>query len=53
MVITEDPTKLEQRTHGPYLINQVFTNGIVELQLNAANATIVNIWKLVLIQNRR
>ena len=53
MVITEDPTKLEQRTHGPYLINQVFTKGTVELQLNAANAIIVNIRKLVPIRNRR
>ena len=47
MVLTEDPTKLEQRTHGPYLINKAFTNGTVELQLNATNATIVNIRKLV------
>ena len=31
MAVTEDPTKLEPRTHGPYLINRVFTNGTVEL----------------------
>ena len=47
MVLTEDPTKLQQRTHGPYIINKAFTNGTVELQLNATNATIVNIRKLV------
>ena len=52
MVITEDPTKLEQRTHGPYLINRVFTNGTVELQLDAANATTVNIRKLVPVRNQ-
>ena len=52
MVLTEDPTKLEQRTHGPYSINRVFTNGSVELQLNATNATIVNIRKLVPIRQR-
>ena len=52
MVVTEDPTKLQQRTHGPYLINQVFTNGTVELQLNATNATIVNIRKLVPMRNQ-
>ena len=51
MVVTEDPIKLEERTHGPYLINRVFTNGAVELQLNAANATTVNIRKLVPIRN--
>ena len=52
MVMTEDPTKLEQRTHGPYLINRVFTNGTVELRLNAATTTMVNIQKLVLIRNQ-
>ena len=43
MVVTEDPTKLEQRTHGPYLINQIFTNGTVDLQLSAGNPSTVNI----------
>ena len=30
VVATEDP-KPEQMTHGPYLINRIFTNGTVEL----------------------
>ena len=53
MVVTEDPTKLQQRTHGPYLIQRIFTNGTVELQLNADNSTTVNIRKLVPIRNQR
>jgi hypothetical protein len=47
MVVIDDLTKLEQRTHGPYLINQIFTNGTVEIQLTAENATVIHIQKLV------
>ena len=51
-VRAEDPTKLGEMVRDPYLINHIFTNGTVELQLNAENSTTVIIRILIPIRNQ-
>ena len=41
-----NPDKLDCRTHGPYPIVRVFTNGKVYVQLAPHIQETVNIWKL-------
>ena len=46
MVKTYDPTKLQERFHGPYNIVRVYTNGTVRLQRNPTTTEVFNIRKL-------
>jgi transposase InsO family protein len=45
-MVEYDPTKLDGRTHGPYTIVRVFTNGTVRIQRSAHVQETVNIRKL-------
>ena len=45
VMVEYDPTKLQARTHGPYRIVRVFTNGTVRLQIDDNVQETVNIRK--------
>ena len=45
-MITEDPSKLGPRKHGPYPIVKVFTNGTVRILRTESTEETVNIRKL-------
>ena len=46
MMVEYDPTKLQAKTHGPYQIARVFTNGTVSIRLSPAVQETVNIRKI-------
>ena len=46
MMVEYDPTKLDAKTHGPYRIVRVFTNGTVKIQKSAHVQETMNIRKI-------
>mmetsp|Transcript_27581 Transcript_27581/g.40549 ORF Transcript_27581/g.40549 Transcript_27581/m.40549 type:complete len:847 (+) Transcript_27581:174-2714(+) len=47
LIKTVNPSKLEPRAHGPYVITRVFVNGTVEVNRNAAVVERMNIRRLI------
>lgn len=46
MMVEYDPTKLEAKTHGPYTITRVFTNGTIQIRLSPGAHETVNVRKV-------
>jgi len=47
LIKTVNPSKLEPRAHGLYVIQQVFVNGIVLVNRNPQVVERINIWRLI------